>query len=834
MNDSAEILRQVVQGTNRATGRGYFRSLARSLANAVGVRYCFVTECLELPPNRVRTLAFWSGQDFAANIEYDVVATPCREVLDGTSCAYGQDIQALFPDDEDLVVLEAESYAAAPLVSSAGDVIGHLVVLDNRPFAEPSLDLSLLELFAGRAAAELERQKTTTELSISEARLRQVIDLVPHFIFAKDSDGRFILVNKALADAYGTSVSDLKNKRDADFTASEEEVARFRRDDLEVIKTGETKVIAEESITDASGKVRLLQTTKIPFHFTQSETPSILGVSTDITELRQAEKMLRAIVEGTAATVGEAFFKPLTRHLAEALETRHAVVAEFDGEIVRTRAIWSSGVFLPSLEYPLPGSPCVQVKTTQTTAFFPQGLQQIFPNHSLISDLGAESYLGTPLFDGDQQPIGLLAVLDDRPMEDSALKRYLLSIFASRAAAEMERKRFEDHHQILQSQLLHVQKLESLGVLAGGIAHDFNNLLTGILGNADLATLLLKSGSPDRIDRHLEEIKTAAKRSAELTNQMLAYAGRGSFAVKRLDLNRLVKEMISLLSVSISKKAQIHLDLALQLSDFDGDATQIRQVVMNLVSNASDALGDKPGHIHVRTGVREAHRTDLDDFYLAEQLPEGLYLFLEVEDDGCGMTEETLNLLFDPFFSTKKSGRGLGLAALLGIVRGHYGAAKVKSVLGEGSTFTILLPPSRSTQDKTTEPTRDSIAAWRGSGKILLVDDEQVVRFIVDRMLKRLGFEVLIAEDGRQAIDIYRRHSAEIRAVVLDLMMPELDGLETFHELKLIDPAVKVLLASGFSRQAFPAALEKEGVAGFLQKPLLLEQLQAKLQEILS
>ncbi len=834
MKDSAEILRQVVQGTNRATGKDYFRSLTRSLANALGIRHCFVTECLDTPPSRVRTLAFWSGHEFATNIEYDSLATPCRKVLDGTSCVYGHDIQALFPDDEDLALLEAESYAAAPLVCSVGDVIGHLVILDSLPFAEPSLNLSLLELFAGRAAAELERQKATTELSISEARLRQVIDLVPHFIFAKDSEGRFILVNQAVADAYGTSVANLTSKRDADFSASEEEIERFRRDDLEVIKTGETKVIAEETITDARGRVRLLQTTKIPFHFTQSDKPSILGVSTDITELRQAEKMLRAIVEGTAATVGEAFFKSLTSHLAEALETSHAIVAEFDGRLVRTRAVWSRGTFLTTLEYPLPDSPCEQVKKTQTTAFFRQGLQQTFPSHALTSELGAESYLGTPLFDVDQQPIGLLAVLDDQPMEDSAQKRYLLSIFASRAAAEMERKRFEDHHRNLQSQVLHAQKLESLGVLAGGIAHDFNNLLTGILGNADLATLLLRSGSPDRVAGHLEEIKTAALRSADLTNQMLAYAGRGRFAVNRLDLNQLVEEMISLLSVSISKKAQIHLDLGPQLPNFDGDATQIRQVVMNLVSNASDALDEKPGHIHVRSGVHEARRADLDDFYLAEQLPEGPYLFLEVEDDGCGMTEETQNLLFDPFFSTKKSGRGLGLAALLGIVRAHYGAAKVKSLLGEGSVFTILLPPSRSTQAKLTESAQDATDAWRGSGRILLVDDEQVVRFIVERMLQRLGFEVVTAENGRQAIDMFRQQAGEIRAVVLDLMMPELDGLETLHELKVVEPGVKVLLASGFSRQALPTALEKEGLAGFLQKPLLFEQLKAKLQEILS
>lgn len=831
MPDGTDILRKVVQSTNQDSGRDFFRSLTRGLANGLGVRYCFVTECLDSPPSRVATLAFWAGQDFDADIDYSLLGTPCERVIKGHSCVFGEKIQALFPDDKDLVELEAESYAAAPLIGTAGDVIGHLVVLDSQPFAEPP-DLSLLELFAARAAAELERQRATVRLANSEARLRQVIDLVPHFIFAKDGEGRFILANQAIADAYGITVADLVGKTDADFAAAQEEVENFLRDDREVIESGQIKVIPEETITDASGRERLLQTTKIPFHFADSDLPSVLGVSTDITELRRTEKVLRSIVEGTAATVGEAFLQSLARHLARALGTRYAMVAELDGNLVRARAIWGADSFLPTMEYPMKGSPCEHVARSRTSVFFRQDLQQTFPDHPILSFLDAESYFGAPLFDVDQQPIGLLAVLDPDPMEDSVQNSDLLSIFAARAAAEIERERLEAHRRKLQSQVLHVQKLESLGVLAGGIAHDFNNLLCGILGNVELAMMRVTDDSELRA--YLRGIKTAADRSAELANQMLAYSGKGKFVITTIDLNRLVEEMLGLLSASIKKKARLHFHPASQIPAFHGDTTQIRQVVMNLVVNASDALGDAPGQVHIRTGVCEADRAYLDEAYLAEQLSEGTYLFIEVEDDGCGMDAETRDHLFDPFFTTKDTGRGLGLASLLGIVRGHHGAVKVSSLAGEGSSFRILLPLSNQCQpEEAPASTLTPDTGWHGAGKILLVDDEDVVRLVTRKMLEKLGFEVLVAENGRQGVKVFQRHGPDISAVVLDMMMPEFDGLETFRELKRLDSEVKVLLVSGYSHESIITSLEKEGLVGFLQKPVRYHQFEDKLREIL-
>ena len=830
-SEKAEVLEAVVQHTAHTTGTDFFRSLTRSIARALQVRYCFITECLNQPPSRVRTLAFWAGDSFAENFEYEVFATPCEKVLlDGQGAVYGQGIQELFPDDQDLVDLEAESYAAVPMIGTSHPNIGHLVVLDDRPFGNRAPDLALLEMFAARGASELERQRATEALARSEARLRQVIDLVPHFIFAKDLDGRFILANQASAEVYGTTVQELIGRSDADFSATPEEVEKFRRDDREVLESG-SKVIEEETITDSEGNIRYLQTTKIPFSLADSKLPSILGVSIDITDQRRSQERLKAVMEGTASSLGEAFLRSLTRHLAAALETRYAVVAELAGPMVRARAVWAGEDFADPLTYSLAGSPCEQVVARRSPMFCPEGVQRTFPTLELLQKLGAESYLGMPLLDTEGQPIGLLAVLDDQPMQESVRARQLLSIFASRAAAELERERMETHRIHLQAQVLHGQKLESLGVLAGGIAHDFNNLLSSILGNVDLARLYLPEGAGAH--QFLEEIERAAQRSADLSNQMLAYSGKAKLVRGRFDLNALIDEMAGLLRTSISKKVTLHVDLSPQLPHLEGDATQIRQIVMNLITNASDACGSHAGSIYISTEPRQLDRGYLQSAILGERLSPGDYLVLEVRDTGCGMDPETRNRLFDPFFTTKKDGRGLGLAALLGILRGHKGAVRVESEPGKGSRFEILLPVPGSIDPARAATGRSPQTSWRGEGTILLVDDERTIRIVTRRLLENLGFRVLLAENGREAIEVFRQHAEGLRAVVLDLMMPEVDGMETLRTLREMRPELRVLLSSGYPQQESTAAAVKDDLTGFLKKPYRVHELQDAMRRLL-
>jgi len=388
-------------------------------------------------------------------------------------------------------------------------------------------------------------------------------------------------------------------------------------------------------------------------------------------------------------------------------------------------------------------------------------------------------------------------------------------------------KRAEEERKKLEQQLLHTQKLESLGVLAGGIAHDFNNILTAIIGNADLALMRLAPESP-AVD-NLQRIEKAASQAADLAKQMLAYSGKGKFVVEQLDLNRLLEEMLHMLQVSISKKAVLRLNLARPLPTVEADATQMRQIIMNLVINASEAIGDRSGVIAVTSGSMECDSAYLKSVWLSEGLEDGRYVYLEVSDNGCGMNHETMSKIFDPFFTTKFTGRGLGMAAVLGIVRSHRGAIKVYSEPDKGTSFKILLPASEKTAESPKgEP---GSCAWRGTGTVLLVDDEEAVRSIGSEMLKELGFSVITANDGRQALEVFKNQN-DIACVILDLTMPHMDGEQCFRELRRLDSGVKVIISSGYNEYEVSQKFAGKGLAGFIQKPYKLSALKEALVHI--
>ncbi len=395
-----------------------------------------------------------------------------------------------------------------------------------------------------------------------------------------------------------------------------------------------------------------------------------------------------------------------------------------------------------------------------------------------------------------------------------------------------ERKWAEEKRLQMERQMQQTQKLESLGVLAGGIAHDFNNLLTIILGNASLALDEMPPASPARDS--LKAIEATSLRAAELCRQMLAYSGKGRFVIENIRMNDLIGEMISLLKASISKKAILNLNLKEPLPPLRGDPSQIRQVLMNLVFNASEAIGEHGGVITISTGMMECSGEYISEIYLDDNLAEGLYVWLEVSDTGCGMDHETQRRIFEPFFTTKFTGRGLGLSAVLGIVRGHKGALKVYSEPGRGTTFKVLFPAVQS--DKPPVPQSSGNVQhsdWKGAGTILLVDDEESVRSLGNRMLERLGFKVLIAVDGQQALEIFRELRDEIVLVILDLTMPYMDGEETFRELRRIDPKARVIMSSGYTESEITPRFAGKRLSGFLQKPYTLDTLIQRLRDAL-
>jgi PAS domain S-box-containing protein len=425
----------------------------------------------------------------------------------------------------------------------------------------------------------------------------------------------------------------------------------------------------------------------------------------------------------------------------------------------------------------------------------------------------------------------------------------LLGACASVIAAyrnDLRRREAQEARLQMQHKLQEAQRLESLGVLAGGIAHDFNNLLTGIMGNASMIT----SAQAEDVPALVDDVLAASQRAADLCRQMLAYSGRGKFVVKPLDLSELVREMLQLIRSSVSRKAELHMDLAQGLTRVIADTAQLQQIVMNLVINASEALSGHPGEIWLETGEVMVSARELADGLWGggdgvaggvnvggvEEPAAGRYVYFEVRDTGCGMDAQTKTRIFDPFFTTKFHGRGLGLAAVQGIVRGHRGVLQVESALGQGSTFRLLLPAVvdvvRSGVPGILGGTADATSFYHrketGHGDVLVVDDDAGVRTLAQGVLSRIGFRVHSAEDGEQALEMCERMGGRLRFVLLDLTMPRLDGRETLAHLKRSFPKLKVILMSGFSDE------EERQVGGggeapeaFLSKPFTVNALLA-------
>ncbi|MBP6507587.1 MAG: CHASE domain-containing protein [Opitutaceae bacterium] len=378
----------------------------------------------------------------------------------------------------------------------------------------------------------------------------------------------------------------------------------------------------------------------------------------------------------------------------------------------------------------------------------------------------------------------------------------------------------------LERRLLESHKLESLGLLAGGVAHDFNNLLTSIVGNAGLARLDLPEGSSSAT--HLHQIEVASQHAAELCQQMLAYAGKGRLDMEPLDLNDLLRAMQPLVQPSLNRSANLQLNLAPDLPQVMADGSQLRQVALNLIINASDAIGDRSGTISVTTTFADVARSVFAECIAGHELREGRYVILEVRDNGCGMSADTLARIFDPFFTTKFAGHGLGLAAVLGIVRGHAGALQVRSTPGQGTVFRLMLPAAPATGGGA-----GSVPSGRSSGRtVLVIDDDRAVCEVTAEVLRSFGHDAVIALNGQDALALFRENPARFDAVLLDVVMPGLSGADTLQRLRAIQPGVRVLMMSGQTESQAMRKLGENGSFHFITKPFTRASLEQKLQEL--
>ena len=649
-----------------------------------------------------------------------------------------------------------------------------------------------------------ERKRAHDALRRSEQKYRLLAENARDVIFTQDMDLNLIYVSPSGADLFGYSIEEGLTLRMEDFltadslkkaTESFQESAALAREGRDIdVPPMEYEYVRKDGST-FWGELRTT--------FMRDPTGylvGVLGVLRDLTERKRAEEKLRE---------SEIRLRTLLEGIPEGV-----LVHDEDGNILYTNDVTAKRFEWSAAEL---------VGRSLREFITPENLSLVGNHVTRARTDGACTFETTYVSRTGRH---IRAEVNERPIEFEG-KSAILSV----ARDITERKRAAEERRKLEAKIQHAQRLESLGVLAGGIAHDFNNLLTGILGNASLATNELAPQSPARDS--IQQIEASALRAADLCKQMLAYAGKGRFVVQPTNLSRLVEEMDYLLEAVTSKKTVLKYSLEDNLPAVHADATQIRQVIVNLVTNASEAIGEKSGVITVSTGVAEVDRGYLSGTYLGDGLADGFYVFLEVSDTGCGMDEETMAKVFDPFFTTKFTGRGLGLAAVLGIVRGHNGAIKIYSELGRGTTFKILLPCCETSALETGDAEEGATTEWQGSGTILVVDDVDTVRSTAKMMLERLGFTVLTADDGRRGVEVFRDHADEIVLVLLDLTMPHMGGEDAFREMRRIRSDVRVILSSGYDEQEAVNRFAGKGLAAFLQKPYRVATLIAKLREVL-
>jgi two-component system cell cycle sensor histidine kinase/response regulator CckA len=650
--------------------------------------------------------------------------------------------------------------------------------------------------FAGSSVDITERRRIEERLRISERYYRELIDGTDNLVTQIDAEGRLSFLNPVSREIYGAEPEECIGFPFLDFVHPDDrELTRRHFERWQ--RGGISCVTFENRQVSRNGDVRDMLWTVNPHYDEPGMLVAINAIGQDITERKRSERVhkiqsqvLESMTEGVTLTNPAGFILYTNR-------AQDAMFGYEPGELI--------GQHFGVLE----GQPAEVAEAALQSALVSDGFY--------FGEFRHRKKDGTLFFTSAR--ISTLEI-------DGA--GYSVAVVEDISA---QKKDAEERHQ-LDLRIRQAQKLESLGVLAGGIAHDFNNLLMVMLGNASLALQDLDAGTP--LHHDIEQIETAALRASELTKQMLAYSGKGHFVVEPADLSQLIETMEPLLRASLPKHSQLELRLARELPRVEADVSQLRQVVISLVSNAAEALVKEGGSISVRTGSLHCDRSLLDSIVVADELPEGEYVVLEVQDSGIGIDASVLARIFDPFFTTKFTGRGLGLAAVLGIVRGHRGGIKIDSAPGRGTIATVLLPSStlsvRPSAPVVLAPEPDDLEI---EGTVLVVDDEETVRAMAERMLTRIGFQVLTATDGAEAIEIFRRRQGEISLVLLDMTMPRMDGEATFHALRALCADVKVILTSGYSEQIAADRFGSGGPAAFLQKPYRPADLVHKIDEVL-
>ncbi len=561
----------------------------------------------------------------------------------------------------------------------------------------------------------------------------------------------------------------------------------------------------------------------------------MLAIRVAESERRRALGMLGDLSETTSKYLGEDFFNELVEGIANALNIKYVFIArrpEPGATAFQIVSLFAHGKHEEGFLCDYTNGPCEKTLKSKEAVYYPKDLQVEFPNSDILKELGVDSYLGLPMHSTRGELLGHLCVLDDQPMNFNSSQRYTLDIFASRVGAEFERIYMEEERREFENRIVQAQKTESLGALAGGIAHDFNNILTAILVHANIARKKMRE--EPRIQENLEQIEVGSHQAAGLCQQMLAYSGRSKLEKVPVGLNEIVKSTLELVKPGLSKQIIVEHDLDESLKPFQADQSQIEQIVLNLMTNAAEAIGDGDGSIHLKTYTLTQEELNSLPNYSGDLLDAPSYSILEISDSGGGMEETMLQRIFDPFYSTKSNGRGLGLAATLGAIRSHRGGVAVKSRKGVGTVVYVILPVESDLELSVEQEEQDVDISMKFSDEItvLIIEDEESVLDAARLTLEDAGIRVLTSSDGLQGLAKYKDHQDSIQLVLLDLTMPVLSGLPTFQELRRLEPGIPVIMMSGYSEDQALDQLKAKNLT-FLQKPFSDQKLLEKVYKVM-
>ncbi len=766
---------------------------------------CIDSACVYLadPADGSITMVTHRGlsEEFASHVtHFSADSHTVRMVLAGKSI-YGK-YSDIFPNRDEILINEGLCTLCIIPIISQGQLIAVINLASHNDDSIPPDTRKSLEIIAFQIGGALLRLRTETALKENEEIFKQFMDNSPIYVFFKDNNIRPLRLSSNYEKMLGKPIKDLLGKTMDELFPSELAKSMVA-DDLRILKEGKQITVEEEF------NGRVYSTIKFPIHI-EGKPRYLSGYTTDITDskladdkLRDSEEKYRSIVNTTTEWIWEIDING--KHTFSNPKINEILGIDIEEMIEKGTLHFIHPDDRKDVETNLP----VYIASKKGW----RGWVLRWRHKD-----GSYRYLESnadPIFDKNCEITGYRGA--DRDI-------------TGRRLAEEKRLEMERH-------LLHAQKLESLGLLAGGIAHDFNNLLGTILGNIELAMEEISPASNAR--PFLESAFNASRKSAALTRQMLAYSGKGGFVIEGLNISELVQENFYIFRSSIPRTITMSLHLNADIPHVLADSSQIQQVIMNLITNAAEAIGDSEGIITLSTGVQICDEAFLAQSRIEKKPALGKFIYLEVTDTGCGMNDETLNKLFDPFYTTKISGRGLGMAALQGIIKSHDGAILVESILNQGTSIRVLLPVIKEDAsasidtDTKKKKTPDCIEPTSPSGLILIVDDDKAILKLCTSLVSRFGYSVLTASDGKEAIEVFRKHNSEIACVILDLTMPKMDGAATFNFLKEIYSDVKVILSSGYSEKAATERFAGKGLAGFIQKPYGKQELQNELIRVL-